>query len=414
MPIPETSHSDEELNRFFAEACTAQTEGRFTDAIEKYLLLLDYFPDAPMLRYNLGLAYYSLDNFTSALGEFSHALTSQPEDADTLFNLALCQKKTGDIQAAITNYRDFLQAMPDNTDGWYNLAGCYRDTYVDEQAISCYQKVLALDSEYLPALNNLAYLCHRSGDLQQAEVCYRQVLIFRPEDDSARYMLASLVGTPLDHAPDSYVHHFFDAYAEGFEKSLIDGLGYDNPRQLHECFQRCAARKGMKNEYDHGLDLGCGTGLSGIAFKKTVTVLDGVDLSANMLLQAAEKDCYKSLYQDSIIHYLQTTTETYDFFLATDVFIYVGALDDMFTALRAVARSNALFCFSTETLDSTGYQLQKTGRFAYSRDYIHNTAAATGWTVLTEEKTRLRKERERWIAGDLWILQMKAQESHRI
>jgi predicted TPR repeat methyltransferase len=93
--------------------------------------------------------------------------------------------------------------------------------------------VLALDSEYLPALNNLAYLYHRSGDIQQAEVCYRQVLTLRPEDDSAHYMLASLLGTPLDHAPDSYVRHFFDAYAEGFEKSLVDGLGYDNPRQLH-------------------------------------------------------------------------------------------------------------------------------------------------------------------------------------
>jgi predicted TPR repeat methyltransferase len=407
MSIPPTTHSDEELNRLFTEACNAQTEGRFTDAIERYLLLLGYFSDAPMLRYNLGLAYYSLDNFTSALHEFSQALTSHPEDIDTLFNLALCQKKTGDSQAAIATYRKLLQAMPDNSDGWYNLAGCYRDTYVDEQAISCYQRVLALDSEYLPALNNLAYLYHRSGDIQQAEVCYRQVLTLRPEDESAHYMLASLLGTPLGHAPDSYVHHFFDAYAEGFEKSLVDGLGYDNPRQLHECFKRCTAQKGMKNEYDHCLDLGCGTGLSGIAFKETVAVLDGVDLSANMLVQAAEKDCYNSLYQDSIIHYLQTTTETYDFFLATDVFIYVGALDDIFTALRAVARPNALFCFSTEALDSTGYQLRKTGRFAYSRDYIHNIAATTAWTVLTEESTRLRKERELWIAGDLWILQMK-------
>ncbi len=408
MHIPETNLSTEELNRLFSEACNAQTEGLFTEAIEKYLLLLDYFPEAPMLRYNLGLAYYGLDDFTSALLEFTQALTSLPEDTDTLFNLALCQKRTGDSQAAIATYRKFLQAMPDNTDGWYNLAGCYRDTYVDEQAISCYQKVLALDPQYLPALNNLAYLHHRTGDTQQAEICYRQVLTFRPNDDSAHYMLASLLGTPLDHAPDSYVQHFFDAYAEGFEKSLVDGLGYDNPRQLHECFKRCAVLKGMKNNYDHGLDLGCGTGLGGIAFRKTVAVLDGVDLSANMLLQAAEKGCYNGLCQDSIIHYLRTTTETYDFFLATDVFIYVGALEDIFTALRAVARAEAVFCFSTEHLDAPGYQLQRTGRFAYSRDYILNLAAAAGWTVLIEEITRLRKERAQWITGDLWVLQLKA------
>jgi predicted TPR repeat methyltransferase len=75
----------------------------------------------------------------------------------------------------------------------------------------------------------------------------------------------------------------------------------------------------------------------------------------------------------------------------------------LFTALRAIARPDAVFCFSTESLDSPGYQLRSTGRFAYSRDYILKIAAATAWTVLTEEKTKLRKERERWIDGDLWV-----------
>ncbi|TKB24391.1 tetratricopeptide repeat protein [Desulfopila sp. IMCC35006] len=413
MPISPPRYSDEELNGFFTEACNAQTAGRFAEAEEKYLLLLGYFPDAAMLRYNLGLVYYSLENFTGALHEFSQALTSQPEDSDTLFNLALSQKKTGDSRAAVATYRQLLEARPDNTDAWYNLAGCYRDTHADEQAISCYQRALALDSDYLPALNNLAYLYHRSGDMQQAEICYRQVLTLRSDDDSAHYMLASLLGTPLEHAPDSYVRHFFDAYAEDFEQSLVDGLGYDTPRQLQACFKRCTQLKGVKDQYDHGLDLGCGTGLSGIAFKGIVPVLDGVDLSANMLLQAAGKDCYHGLYQDSIIHYLQTTAATYDFFLATDVFIYVGELGAIFSALRAVARPGALFCFSTETLDatdSTGYQLQKTGRFAYSRDYIHSIAGAADWLVLTEKKTSLRKERERWVAGDLWILQMNTRQ----
>ena len=407
MSISTTSPSDEELNCLFTEAFNAQTEGRYSDAMEKYLLLLEYFPEAAMLRYNLGLVYYSLENFTGALREFSLAHTFQPEDNDTLFNLALSQKKTGDSQAAIATYCRLLEAMPDYIDCWYNLAGCYRDTYADEQAISSYQRVLALDSEYLSALNNLAYLYHRGGDIQQAEVCYRAVLTSRPEDDSAHYMLASLLGTPIDHAPDSYVRQFFDAYADGFEKSLVNRLGYDNPRQLYECYKSCTKLKGVKDEYGHGLDLGCGTGLSGIAFKNIVNVLDGVDLSANMLLQAAGKNCYNGLYQDSISHYLQTTTETYDFVIATDVFIYVGELGDIFTTLHAVVRPGALFCFSTETLDTTGYQLQKTGRFAYSRDYIRSIAAATGWIVLTVKKTGLRKERERWVAGDLWILQIQ-------
>lgn len=390
MPTPHANPTNEELNRLFTEAYNAQSEEHFAEAAEKYLLLLDYF-QAAMIRYNLGLVYFSLERFTDAVQEFSQALLFQPEDSDTLFNLALCQKKSGDSESAIATYIKLLEITPDNTDCCYNLAGCYRDTFADEQAISFYQKVLAIDAGYLPALNNLAYLYHRSGGIQEAELCYRRLLILRPDDESAHYMLASLLGTPLSQAPDVYVRNFFDSYSVGFEKSLIGGLGYDNPRQLHQCLANYVGEQKIRKTYEHGLDLGCGTGLGGIAFQDTVAIFHGVDLSAKMLSQAADKNCYAALYQDSISHYLQVTIETYDFFLATDVFIYVGALEDIFTTLHAIARPQALFCFSTEALESSGYRLQKTGRFAYSRNYIRETAAATGWEILSTETTRLRK-----------------------
>lgn len=405
MPNSETNPTNNEFNRLFIEAYSAQSEKSYAEALEKYLLLLDHFPHAAMIRYNLGLVYFSLENFSCALNEFSLALLDQPEDNDTLFNLALCQKKTGDNETAIATYRKLLGATPDSTDCWYNLAGCYRDTFADEQAIACYRQVLAIDADYLPALNNLAYLYHRNGDMQQAELCYRRLLTLRPDDESAHYMLASLLGIPLDQAPDTYVRRIFDGYSDGFEKSLIDGLGYDTPRQLYKCLTNLPGDMRIKKTYDHGLDLGCGTGLGGMVFKEMVALFHGVDLSPNMLLRAADKNCYAALYQDSIRHHLQTTIETYDFFLATDVFIYVGALRDIFKTIRSIARPQALFCFSTEALASTGYQLQKTGRFSYSHSYILETAAATGWTILATETVRLRKEREQWLSGTLWIIQ---------
>jgi predicted TPR repeat methyltransferase len=405
MSITPPNLSAEALNLCFTEACRAQTEGRLEEAREQYLLLLGYLPESSLLHYNIGLVYYGLQDFSQALLEFSQALTSGPEEVDTLFNLALCQKKTGDCGAAIITYRQVLATTPDHTDCWYNLAGCYRDIHDDEQAKSCYHRVLAIDAEYQPAVNNLAYLYHRTDNVEQAAVYYRQLLVLRPEDDSAQYMLASLLGTPLDHAPESYIRNFFNTYAEGFEHSLVVELEYDNPRKLYECFRNCS---GHQATYDHGLDLGCGTGLGGVPFMGAITVLDGVDLSRNMLARAAGKDCYTQLYPDSISHHLAATADTYDFFLATDVFIYVGDLLELFTAVQAIARPAALFCFSTENLEAGNYELRKTGRFAYSRAYVHGIAAATGWTVLALEETRLRKERDSWIAGDLWILRLDA------
>jgi predicted TPR repeat methyltransferase len=406
MPHPQSRPTDQELQQLFDEACLAQAGGDFDDAKRKYLLLLGYFPRAAELHYNLGLVYYRLENYSAALDEFATALCSQPEDGDTLFNLALCQKKSCDNEAAIATYQKLLNIAPDNTDCCYNLAGCYRDTFADDQAIACYRKVLALDPGYVPALNNLAYMYHRGGDTQQAELCYRELLAVRPDDESAQYMLDSLLGTRRSHTPDAYVRSFFDSYAEGFEENLVDGLAYDSPKQLFASLATYCEANGLSQSWEKGLDLGCGTGLSGIVFKEMIAILHGVDLSANMLLQAAGKNCYAALYQDSIVDYLSTSSETYDFFLATDVFIYVGALGKIFSGLRAIARPQALFCFSTEALERGDYQLQKTGRFAYSRSYINATAAATGWITLSTEATRVRKEREQWLAGDLWVMQL--------
>ena len=404
MPITPQSLSADDLHLFFSEACRAQAEGRLEEAREQYLLLLHYLPGSPLLHYNMGLIYYDLQDFKQALQAFSLASTCGPGDSDTLFNLALCQKKTGDCPAAIATYRQILETSPENVDCLYNLGGCYRESLAYEQAMTCYHQVLVLDAAYLPAANNLAYLYHRNGNAEQAIGYYRQVLTLRPEDDSAQYMLAALLGTPLDHAPESYVRNFFNTYAAGFEHSLVVELGYDNPQKLHDFFQKCS---GAKATDDHGLDLGCGTGLSGVPFMKIITVLDGVDLSQNMLCQAAQKGCYTQLHADSILHHLAATSDVYDFFLATDVFIYVGDLLEMFAALHALALPAALFCFSTEHLEAEGYRLQETGRFAYSHAYIHEIAAATGWAVLALEKTRLRKERDLWIAGDLWVLQLE-------
>lgn len=391
------------LRHVFANACAAHSDGRLSEARSRYQLLLRYLPDSALVHYNIGLVYYDEGDYQQALTEFFQADSLAPADADTLFNLALCQKKTGDQRAAIATYARLLVLDPDNIDGHYNLGGCYRDLDEDNQAMVCYQRTLALQPTHLPASRNLAYLHHRAGQDDQAIHYYTQVLEQQPEDESIGYLLAALLGVPLDHVPDVYIRNFFDGYAADFEHSLVDELGYDNPRQLYTCLCHSSAHG---SKCTHGLDLGCGTGLSGLAFRGMVAILDGVDLSSKMLSRAADKECYTQLHQDSILHHLASTPETYDLFLATDVFIYVGDLLPIFTAAQAVARPKALFCFSTEHLDNGAYQLLSTGRFAYAPAYIRDLAQRTGWKVLTQESARLRRERDAWLTGDLWILRL--------
>lgn len=384
-------------------AFRAHEGGQLHEALDAYQHLIAALPAMALLHYNLGLVLYEMAEFAQALPAFAQADHLAPEDPDTLFNLALCHRKTGQPVAAIATYLHLLEVAPGHIDGLYNLGGCYLHLHDDSQARDCYQRVLALDGNYLSALNNLAYLHHRAGEMDEAISLYGRVLEQRPEDASVQYLLAALLEVPLDEAPESYVRDFFDAFAEDFERSLVEDLLYDNPQQLYGCL--CRSSIAAADCFQHGLDLGCGTGLSGLAFKGRTLMLDGVDLSAAMLAQAQTKGCYRHLHQDSIDHFLRTTSNHYDLFLATDVFIYVGNLLPIFMATHGLGHSGTLFCFSTEHLGVPGFRLMPTGRFAYAPHYIHDLAAETGWQVMRTESTQLRREREGWIGGDLWILQ---------
>ncbi len=53
-----------------------------------------------------------------------------------------------------------------------------------------------------------------------------------------------------------------------------------------------------------GLDLGCGTGLSGAAFRGMVDVLTGIDLSTKMIARAKAKGIYDDLVHVDISSFL--------------------------------------------------------------------------------------------------------------
>lgn len=401
MSPTRTGLSGHDLNRLFAEACAAQAANECVQARDTFRLLLDYLPDAALLHSHLGLAHYGLAEFDQARAAFTRAVDLAPTDNGALFNLALCEKQAGDLVTAIASYCRLLTQTPEDVDCLYNLAGCYRETGDAERAIACYQEVLSLDENHPAAAAGLAHIHHGRGETDQAAAWYQHQLARQPDDEAARYLLDALTGIFHDHPPETYVRDLFDSCAKGFEKTLVTDLGYDNPVQLHGCLQRCP---GHHEHYQHGLDLGCGTGLSGLPFCSLVAVLDGVDLSVNMLAMARDKGCYTTLHTDSIIHHLRATTETYDLFIATDVFIYIGDLRELFAATAAAARPGALFCCSTERMEADGYELRSTGRYAYCQAYLRDMAAAAGWCVLAREPTGLRREGDVRIAGDLWVL----------
>jgi predicted TPR repeat methyltransferase len=397
----------EKITELFQSACQFHQDGKLQEAKSIYVELLDYV-DSPLLHYNLGLVHYDLEEKDIALMWFDSAAERQPDDCDSLFNLGLCQKQCGKIAEAVITYQKVLTLDPENIDTMYNLAGCYRDLRCDEEAINAYHNVLDCDSNHVSAINNLAYMYQLTGNTTSAIHYYKRLLSFEPDREAARHMLASLEGITPDSPPESYVREVFDNYSERYEESLVKHLEYSVPVKLRRLLNSIPA---LPQQFNHGIDLGCGTGLSGDAFHDITKIFTGIDLAPKMIEQSKQKNIYTDLHSANIIDFLRSSDMTYDFIVAADVFIYLGNLLEVFQLAADHTQPDAIFCFSTETEHGQSFSLGKTGRYAHSHDYIKDLALGTGWQIERTESTNLRKERASWVIGTLWILRRKPNEN---
>ena len=133
-------------------------------------------------------------------------------------------------------------------------------------------------------------------------------------------MLSSLSGITPKTAPREYVEKLFDGYAERFEVSLVDTLDYKIPKLITDILIQTNTTGSLGSV----LDLGCGTGLLGQSIKGYCSKLEGIDLSNKMLEVASQKKVYDKLSQSDIIEYLSSISLDFDYYVALDVFIYIG------------------------------------------------------------------------------------------
>ena len=92
--------------------------------------------------------------------------------------------------------------------------------------------------------------------------------------------------------PDSHISFYRD-FAETYDSTFAAGLGYIYPAGI------VASLAAQDRPEGAILDIGCGTGLVATAIRKSEpdAVIDGVDISPEMLEKAREKGDYRDLMQ---------------------------------------------------------------------------------------------------------------------
>ena len=407
MPLRETLHKNmttpspepNSLQALFQTAVDHHQAGRLREAEHLYQKVLAAAPDAGIIHSNLGMIYFELDKLDKAIDHYQQAAQLQPQDNDILFNLGLSLKKMGRFTEAEASYRQGLAINPDDADFHYNLGTTLQAMDREDEAIRSYQRATEIHPDHGPAHNNLAFLCHKQDRTDEAILSYQRLIKIDHNSASARHMLASLTGNTTAAAPDSYIRDVFNDYSDNYDNSLVNELGYETPKLLQEMVLNSENKKKFKN----GLDMGCGTGLSGSAFRDLTKRLTGLDLSPGMLVRAKKKNIYAALVETEIVDYLQTTDELFDLFLATDVFVYLGDLSPVFRAIGNCCLSAACFAFSTEETGS-GYRIKSSGRYGHALSYIEALAKEFDWTIVQRQTANIRRDKGKWIRGNLFVL----------
>lgn len=360
-----------------------------------------------------------LDDPARAVALFADALSARTDSADARRGLARALARSDDRQGAISEYRELRSLGKASPEDLCDMAALLIATDQPERAA----EVLApLSSGESPDPNALALtaeawaaLGERSKALRALDRAQALGALATAAVVTLRQALAgSAEGGDAPPPPTTaYVRALFDRYAERFDHELVDRLGYVAPSLLLAAVREVAPDLTGARAFD----LGCGTGLAGVAFKPLCRVLHGVDLSQAMVAVAERRDIYDHLVVGDLVAALDDRDPAedppWDLLVAADVFIYMGSLEAVFAAASRALAAGGLLAFTVEALeavteeligdvgggDGDGPVLLRSRRYAHGADYLTSRLAAAGLEIALIDGVTLRWDRGAPIIG---------------
>ena len=279
--------------------------------------------------------------------------------ADRRYQWALDFLKRGDVVAAADILRQVVETVPGFATAWFALASVREAMGDRDGAIAAFAAARDADNE---------------------------------DYHGARLHLARLgVGEATPAMTGVYVRRLFDQHAPEFDQALVERLDYRGPELLLAALRPL---DGQRFRLGSVLDLGCGTGLGGAAFRPHCDWLVGVDISPGMVEQARAKGLYDRLAVADLLEFLAAEAgASHHLVLAADVFVYCSDLAPIAKAVAAVLAPGGRFAFTVETHDGTDVQLQPTLRYAHGSAHVRTAIAAAGLELeqLTAASTRTEK-----------------------
>lgn len=381
--------------------------GRRADAMARYRQAIEIDPSHVAAHINLANALREDGSTRDALAHFERAVALAPDSYLAHFGAAGAYQASGDLDRALAAARRALSLAPDDPRAHTALGNVLLERGDTDDAIAAFREALRRTPGDIDALMRLGNAHLKRGDASSAVERYREVLAIDPANPVA-HLVTSLTGGTSERAPDRYVARLFDEYADRFDAHLVKELRYEMPRRIADMLAVHAAASGPGLE---ALDLGCGTGLVGVAIAPFARRIVGVDLSPGMIAKARATGRYARLETAELVAMMRSEPDgSYDLVTAADVFVYVGRLDEAIVEIARLLRPGGLVACSVESLDAlpggddaqvreSGYRLNGSGRYAHRLDYLDRLARNHGFAPVEHREVTVRLDRGNPIEG---------------
>lgn len=271
----------------------------------------------------------------------------------------------------------------------YNLAKRLEDNGKVQTAFLCAKRAVEMKPDFWDAWYDLGDLGQSVGRREEAREAYQKYFDVHPEDAELEHLLVALRDeAPPPRASDRTIQQIYKGFAVTYETRMREDLQYQGPERIRDAIVSVIGQPAGLNV----LDLGCGSGLSGIVLKPWAAHLLGVDLSPEMIELARKREIYDQLEVAEITAWLGDATEPFDLIVSCDVIIYFGDLHQIVEAASKRLKAGSLFALSMERSERFPYHLTDTGRYAHHPDHVREVAGAAGLSVAYLDEAFLRME----------------------
>lgn len=286
---------------------------------------------------------------------------------------------TGDLAAALDAARQSSSLYPGVAIAAVTLGEALLASGHLPTAIGEFQRALRLDPSMREARLRLGEAWLEAGEAGKALEAFdaiddaEEVPRLADRIVEARAMLAS------PRSDQRYVRHLFDQFSGDYDARMLGQLGYGAPAILRNLADLVIPQPGRKYAI---LDLGCGTGLAGLAFRDIASTLDGVDLSPAMIEKARSRAIYDLLCVDDLEFALASASRRYDLLLAADTIVYLGDLEKLFDRAHRALRNGGSFLLTVEKKVGKGFELGPKRRWRHSEDYLRQEATRANFAIV--------------------------------